>query len=153
MSELDELIEENHRWVGEFIKGNVEPAKKMYSHREDVSLAGPQPTAHRGTAPISGGWEQVSQTLDSANAYFREGEIVGFENIAKYIDGDLAYTVEVERFKARVGGGQLAPIALRVTSIFRREEGTWKLVHRHADPVTPVRPPESIIQREPSTGS
>jgi ketosteroid isomerase-like protein len=120
----------------------------MFSHRDDVSLAGPQPTAHRGAIPIAGGWDQVSETLDSANAYFREGEILGFENIAKHMTADVAFTVEVERFNAKVGGSaELAPVALRVTSTFRREDGAWKLVHRHADPVTGVRPPESIIQR------
>ncbi len=148
--DLDGLIEANHRWLSEFIKGNVEPAKRMFSHRDDVSLAGPQPTAHRGDRPISRGWEQVSETLDSAISYFSEGEITGFENIAKYMDSDLAFTVEVERFRAKVGGNNdLAPVALRVTSVFRREEGTWKVVHRHADPITSVRPPESITQKVP----
>jgi len=27
------------------------------------------------------------------------------------------------------------------------EDGTWKLVHRHADPITARQPPESVIQR------
>jgi ketosteroid isomerase-like protein len=145
---LDGLIEKNHQWLGEFIKGNVEPAKKMFSHKDDASLAGPQPTAHRGTVPIAHGWEQVSQTLDSAISYFREGEIIGFDNVAKYMSANLAFTVEVERFRAKVGGNaDLAPVALRVTSIFRREDGAWKVVHRHADPITSIRPPESITQR------
>jgi ketosteroid isomerase-like protein len=36
-------------------------------------------------------------------------------------------------------------VSLRVTSIFRREEGEWRIVHRHADPVTTARPAESIV--------
>jgi ketosteroid isomerase-like protein len=146
--DLDGLVRENHRWLAEFIRGNVEPAKEMFSHKDDVSLAGPQPTAHRGTIPIARGWKQVSETLESANSYFREGEIDGFESVAKYMTQDLAFTVEVERFRAKVGGNPaLVPVALRVTSIFRREVGVWRVVHRHADPIGSVRPPESIAQR------
>ena len=86
--------------------------------------------------------------MERAASNYRDGEIVGFENVAKYVTPEFAYIVEVERYKAKVGGGEeLAPIALRVTSIFRPEEGTWKVVHRHADPITTARPPESVIQR------
>jgi ketosteroid isomerase-like protein len=40
----------------------------------------------------------------------------------------------------------LSPIAVRVTTIFRSEEGEWKVVHRHADPITTPQPAESVIQ-------
>ncbi len=67
-SDVDKVIEQNHAWLAEFIKGDVEPAKKMYSHRDDVTLAGPQAKAHREmAAPIARGWEEVAETLDMAN--------------------------------------------------------------------------------------
>ncbi|RWD88633.1 MAG: DUF4440 domain-containing protein, partial [Mesorhizobium sp.] len=48
--------------------------------------------------------------------------------------------------RSKVGGGdKLVPIALRVTTIFRREEGAWRIVLRHADPITSARPPASIV--------
>jgi ketosteroid isomerase-like protein len=146
--DLERLIEDNHRWLSEFIRGNVEPAKAMFSHQDDVTLAGPQPTAHRGGRPIARGWREVSETLEQANAFFREGEVIAFENLAKYASSDIACTVELERFNARVGERRdKAPVALRVTSVFRRERDGWKVVHRHADPVTPAQAPESITQR------
>jgi len=56
--------------------------------------------------------------------------------------------VEVEHFRAKVGDSDdLATIRLRVTSVFRLEDGTWKLVHRHADPITTPQPSESVIQK------
>jgi hypothetical protein len=52
-----------------------------------------------------------------------------------------------ERYRAKVGGREdLSPMALRVTSILRPEDGTWKVVHRHADPITTAQPAESVIQ-------
>jgi ketosteroid isomerase-like protein len=93
------------------------------------------------------GWNQVSATLDRAAGNYRDGEVVGFENISTVIGTDLAYIVEVERYRARVGAAQqMSPVAVRVTTAFRCEDGIWKVVHRHADPITAPRPPESVLQ-------
>jgi hypothetical protein len=52
---------------------------------------------------------------DTVEENYRDGELTGFEQVAKYETPELAYLVEVERFKAKVGGRQeLAPVALRV---------------------------------------
>jgi ketosteroid isomerase-like protein len=141
LDDLDEVIEQSHLTLGEIVKGNPEPLKMVYSHREDVSLANP-------FGPPVRGWEQAAATIERAASNYKDGEIVGFENVARYVTPELAYIVEVERYKAKVGGGEeLAPISLRVTSIFRREDGVWKIVHRHADPITTAQPAESVIQK------
>ena len=94
------------------------------------------------------GWSEVSATLDRAAENYRDGEVVGFENVSAGNGSELAYTVEVESYRARVrGAAEIAPVALRVTTICRREDGTWKVVYRHADPITAPRPPESVIQK------
>jgi ketosteroid isomerase-like protein len=141
LDDPDEVIEQSHLALGEIVKGNPEPLKMVYSHLEDVTLANP-------FGPPVRGWEQAAATVERAASNYRDGEVVGFENVAKYVTPELAYIVEVERYKAKVGGGEeLAPIALRVTSIFRREDGLWKIVHRHADPITTPQPAESVIQQ------
>jgi ketosteroid isomerase-like protein len=123
------------------VKGNPEPAKMVFSHREDVTLANP-------FGPVARGWKQVAETMERAASHYRDGEVIGFENVAKYVTADLAYMVEVERIKAKVGGREdVASLALRVTTIFRPEDGTWKVVHRHADPITTAQPVESILQK------
>jgi hypothetical protein len=48
--------------------------------------------------------------------------------------GDLAYIVGIEHTTANVGGAGPKSYSLRVTTIFRREDGEWKVVHRHGDP-------------------
>ena len=140
-SDFDEVVEQYHLALGEFVKGNPEPVKKMFSHQEDVTLANP-------LGPPVRGWEQVAAAGERAASQFRDGESVGFEIVAKYVTPELAYLVEVHRGKARFGARQdIAPFALRLTTIFRPEDGTWKVVHRHADSVTTAQPVESIIQK------
>lgn len=138
---FDNVVQQSHLALGEFVKGNPEPLKGMYSHTEDVSLANPYGPAVRG-------WQQAAQTMDRAAQNYTDGEATGFEVTAKNVTSELAYIVEVERYRARVGGSSdQAELALRVTTIFRPEDGTWKIVHRHADPITSARPVESVIQR------
>ena len=140
VDELDQVIERSHLALGEIVNGNPEPLKEMYSHRQDVSLADPFGLPVRG-------WDEAAQTMERAASNYRDGEIVSFENVAKYVTSELAYIVEVERYRAKVGGREdITPVTLRVTSILRPEGGTWKIVHRHADPITAPQPAESVIQ-------
>ena len=85
--------------------------------------------------------------MERAASNLRDGGMVAFEEVAKYVTPELAYTVWLERQQARVGGRQdITPFVLRVTMIYRLEDGTWKVVHRHADPITTPQPAESMIQ-------
>lgn len=138
-SELDHLIEQQHLALDEFAKGNDEPLAKLWSRQEDVTLGNP-------FGPFVRGFEQVAETMQRAAANYREGEASGFELLSKHVTAELACIIEVERFNAKVGGREEAtPLSLRCTSIFRREDGTWRLVHRHADPITTPRSAESVI--------
>jgi ketosteroid isomerase-like protein len=141
VDDVDELIEQYQLALDEFMKGNPEPVKKLYSHRDDVTLANPL------VGPPARGWEQVSETQEHAASQVRDGEFVDSEILAKHVTAELAYVVQLERAEAKVGrGDDIVPIALRATMIFRPEGGTWKVVHRHADPITTPRPAESVIQ-------
>jgi ketosteroid isomerase-like protein len=140
MAQHDLPLEEYHRAGLEITNGNPELYKSLYSRRDDATLANP-------FGPPVRGWSNVSATLDRAAANYRDGEVVGFENVSSVVADDLAYTVEIESYRARVGGAdELTPVSVRVTSVFRRENGDWKLLHRHADPITAPRPAVSVIQ-------
>jgi ketosteroid isomerase-like protein len=140
IDELDEALEEYHQALGEFVKGNPEPAKGLWSHRDDVTLANPFGLPARG-------WEQVAATMEHASSNFRDGENVGFVVVARYATAELGYVLEIERQRVKVGGRKdTAPSVLRATMIFRPEDGNWKIVHRHADPITKAQPAESVIQ-------
>ncbi len=141
VNDVDALIEQYHLALDEFMKGNPEPVKNLFSHREDATLANPY-------GPPVRGWEQVARTLEHAASLRRDGEMISFEVISKYITPALAYVVEIERAKAKVGIREdITPYALRATMIFRPEEGLWKVVHRHADPITTAQPVDSVLQK------
>jgi ketosteroid isomerase-like protein len=61
--------------------------------------------------------------------------------LTQFLDAELACVVENERWQAKVSGrDQVSPFELRVTTIFRLEDGQWRVVHRHADPITTDNP-------------
>lgn len=138
---LERAIEQSHSALSEFVKGNPEPFQSLYSREEDVTLGNPFGAFVRG-------WRSVADTAAAAASRYRDGQVDGFDAIALHASGDLACVVEVERFRAKVGGSNdLAPVSLRITSIYRTEDDAWKLVHRHADPITTPQSTESVIQK------
>ena len=140
VDDVDQLTEQYQLGLEEFMKGNPEPVKELFSHRDDVTLANP-------LGPPARGWDQVAATIERASSFMRDGEDLHCETVAKYVTAELAYTVWIERVKAKVGEREdITQTALRVTMIFRPEEGVWKVVHRHADPITTAQPAESVIQ-------
>jgi ketosteroid isomerase-like protein len=138
--DFDEVLKQYHLALDEIMKGSAEGYKRVYSRRDDVTLANP-------FGPPARGWDEVAPSLERAASHYGDGEATSFENVAKYTTPGLAYTVEIERCQAKVEGrDDVTPIAVRVTTIFRSEDGEWKVVHRHADPITTAQPAESVIQ-------
>ena len=140
VDDAHQLIEQYYRAQGEFLKGNPEPVKDLFSRREDVSLANPY-------GPPVRGWKQVAKAVDHAASLRSDGTFLGWQIVAKYVTAELAYVVQVEWAEAKIGAREdITPLAVRATMIFRPEEGEWKIVHRHADPITTPQPAESVIQ-------
>jgi ketosteroid isomerase-like protein len=140
VEELDAVLERFKQAGQEFVKGKPEPVQELFSHRADVTLANP-------FGPAARGWEQVAEAQRRGAAVFREGEIYDFETIARYVTPELACILWIERTNAKVGGAEnVTRCDLRVTIALRPEDGTWKVVHRHADPITTAQPAESVIQ-------
>ena len=129
MSELDDLKARYHRSVEALIKGDPEPQRELWSRRDDVTLANPY-------GPPVKGWDRVCETAARAAARLRDGEGLTFDCISAYETPDLAYEVGIQRFRGKLDGADhLSPVGLRVTTVYRREESGWKIVHRHADTI------------------
>ena len=97
--DFDQFVERYHQALDEFFRGNPNPAKALYSHLEDATLANP-------FGPVAIGWELVAEAMERAAANYRDGEAATFVTLSTHVTPDLAYLVEVERFRAKVGGSE-----------------------------------------------
>jgi hypothetical protein len=88
VDDVDELIERYHQALRELVNGNPEPLKEIYSNRGDVSLANP-------FGPLVRGWDESARGMEGSASNYRDGEIAGFENVAKYDTSELACIVEI----------------------------------------------------------
>lgn len=139
-TELDELLVQAKAALNAMVKGDPSGYKAIYSEGDDITLGNPFGGFGRGKAAV---YEQ----LERAATYFRDGEVASVETIAKDVGENLAYTVEIERVRTKVGGqDDLSDVAVRVTCVYRREADGWKLLHRHADPRVGRQTAESVIQ-------
>ncbi len=130
----DEAMAMAQRANLEMLRGNPEPIKRLYSHRDDVTVLG-------GFGGFERGWNEVEPRLDWAASHFSGGRYRQ-EEVAAIMGVDLAMTVTIERYTVRIDGGEETAQELRVTQVFRLEDGAWKLVHRHADPLVHNRNPQ-----------
>jgi ketosteroid isomerase-like protein len=140
---LAKAIEVHQAAYSEFARGNPEPWKAHCSHQRDVTIIGAWGGYEKGWA------EQVAQRYDWAASRFKglEGPME-FENIALVVTPELAYSVDIERGQVRLEGrGDLVPMALRSTTVYRLEDGAWKMTHRHADPLVPIQTTGSVIAK------
>jgi len=129
-----EVYEQFDSAADEFAKGNPEGVKALYSHQDDATLANPFGPAVRG-------WDEVSRMLDYASSRFHDGEFLGAERIAEYVTDELTCMLDVEHWRSRVDDRErVEAFDLRVTTILRREDDGWKIVHRHADPISTLDP-------------
>ncbi|WP_344850613.1 YybH family protein [Kribbella ginsengisoli] len=84
--------------------------------------------------PTRRGWSDVRQAFESVSARFCEGGGAQLDVMAASVSGSLAYLAAHETYYGSFDGGPIVSSMLRITQIYRRDEGAWKLAHRHADP-------------------
>ena len=138
--DLDQVIDDSHAALDAFTRGDAEPLKALFSQGDDVTIANP-------FGPPVRGWPGAGETMTRAATYWRDGSALGFDRISECTTPALAYIVEMERYEGKMGGSsELTPVTLRVTTVFRPEDGRWRIVHRHADPIASARSADSVIQ-------
>jgi ketosteroid isomerase-like protein len=109
-------------------RGDAGPRAALWSHDDPVTLFGAE--VNRS------GWDELGPTFDWIAGRFSGCESLEYEIVAAGASGDLAYLVAIERITATADGKPVS-YALRATTVFRRENGSWRVAHRHGDPYRP----------------
>ncbi len=128
MSERDEFL----TWVESdlvdaeraMMSGDDGPRREIWSRVEPVSVLG----AWRNAV----GREQLVEAFELLSTSFSECTDYALELISFEVVDDMAYTVGYERISASIDG-EPRTFTLRATQVYRRDDGAWRVVHRHAD--------------------
>jgi ketosteroid isomerase-like protein len=124
---FDAVLREVEAAQVELVNGQPGAFKALWSHTSDVTLSGGL------GGVIAKGWAQVSARLDWVATQYVDG-VRTHQEVSRSVGQDLAYVVlrETIRFKNPIDRRAMVQ-ELRVTQVFRRESGQWRIVHRHAD--------------------
>lgn len=108
--------------------GDAAARRALWSRNEPVSVLGAWRNAF--------GQQELDDLFTGLATQFSDCTSYRFELLAYDVVGDMAYTAGLEHTSASVDGEPRSYV-LRVTQVYRREGGEWKVVHRHGDTVTP----------------
>ena len=118
----------------QLLNGDARPTQALFSRRDDATLLG-------AAGGFTKGGENAAERLGWV-ASQSSGGSTAYEHLAIGVTDDMAYTVSIQRGDQLFAGTDTAMQSeLRVTEIYRRDDGEWRLVHRHADPLVRLQRP------------
>ena len=123
LAELSRIAQES---AEAYLAGDLDTYARVLPHADDFTLMPPF------GGPTRNGFVLDDETREATRSTFRGGH-VEVEVDASYVTDDLAVLAVVERQRGLVGDLAEQDWSLRVTLVFRRDGGQWRLVHRHAD--------------------
>jgi ketosteroid isomerase-like protein len=122
--EVRKASEQFYAALNRMVNGDTGPLADIWSHKAAV-------TTMRPIGGIEVGWDKVSKSWQQVAQVFSEGQVNLSDQIIQ-VAGDMAYELGVEQGQAKLAGQQVT-IEHRVTNIYRREVGGWRIVHHHTD--------------------
>ncbi len=123
-AEAAEFLERCHVALGQHTGGNPKPYLELWSRADDVSLMGGVGGHQVGIAAVTELLTAAAQTLNYTtwNA----------DTLVADFGETLGFTVELEHLTRQIDG-ETEEMSLRATTVYRREDGAWRVVHRHGD--------------------
>jgi ketosteroid isomerase-like protein len=122
------VLAANKAWyiaLNAMFNGDPAPFADVYSHADDVSYM----SAEGG---LRVGWDATWTDWKNQARLARGGHVAEIDNNA-IVNGDMAVVQTVEKGVVNNREGVGVELVARETSVFRREEGKWKMVAHHAD--------------------
>lgn len=114
-----------YKALNQMLNGDAEPMATVWSHGSEVSAMHPIGGREIGGEAVQASWEGVAGIASEGEVRLVDQRI--------HVGSDLAFETGTERYRATLAGEEIEG-ENRVTNIYRREEGTWKMVHHHTDP-------------------
>jgi len=129
-TDFERFMQARTRAADAYVDGDATLLAAMTAQTSPATFFGPHGAFVTGAQDVRARYEK-----DSHN--FAPGGKDDLEILQSGASGDLAYWVGFQRATANLRGkSEPVPMTLRVTEIFRRESGAWKLVHRHAEMIS-----------------
>lgn len=127
MSAEDEVrsaSEQFYAALSRLLNGDAGPVAGAWSHGATVTTMHPIGGREVGWKSVAESWAQFAKLATGGHAKLSDQLI--------QVVGDMAYEVGIEKGQVTLAGKQVR-IEHRVTNVYRRAAGAWKVVHHHAD--------------------
>ncbi|CAN7669362.1 nuclear transport factor 2 family protein [Phyllobacterium sp. LjRoot231] len=130
IDEFKMFIERRKIVAQAYVNGDAEPLTKIAIKNSAATFFGPMGGVVEGAAEVMSRYESDARSFDT-------GSESDLEIVHMSANGEIGYWAGFQNAKARLKGRtETIPMRLRVTEIFRKSEGEWRLIHRHADPLS-----------------
>jgi ketosteroid isomerase-like protein len=128
-SSFNLFMQQRRSVAAAFVNGDPSPLREISTATDPATFFGPGGGVEQGAT-------HVLEINETGSNQFQRGGTTELEVLHSGADGDLGYWTGWQNATVRVAGkAEPMPMRLRVTEVFRREAGVWKLIHRHADPL------------------
>jgi NAD(P)H-dependent FMN reductase/ketosteroid isomerase-like protein len=122
-----EFLEKRDEIARDYVNGDAASLGKVVAQHDPATFFSPGGDIDQGAAKVAASYKKGAKMFSGPGKS-------KLEILQSHAGGDLAFWTGLQRAEVRMGPkGEKTPMTLRITEVFRFEDGGWKLAHRHAD--------------------